>query len=86
MYPSLVTVDSPIVRAILPASEVMLGHAVENLFAGQLNQAISIHAAYRPPISAPANVADTAHTDFDMALVRRGCGARLRVHDVLDIT
>src|SRR6266436_13117 len=32
MYPSLVTTDSPIVRALLRASQAMLGHEVETYF------------------------------------------------------
>jgi acetylornithine deacetylase/succinyl-diaminopimelate desuccinylase-like protein len=71
MYPSLVTVDSPIVRAILRASEVMLGQPVETYYSpsafdqGYLNH-VGIATA-----NFGAGEHQYAHTDNDMASVER---------------
>jgi acetylornithine deacetylase/succinyl-diaminopimelate desuccinylase-like protein len=71
MYPSLVTVDSPIVKAILRASEVMLGKPVETYYSpsafdqGYLNH-VGIATA-----NFGAGEHQYAHTDYDMASVER---------------
>lgn len=71
MYPSLVSVDSPIVRAILRASEVMLGKPVETYYSpsafdqGYLNH-VGIATA-----NFGAGEHQYAHTDNDMASVER---------------
>src|SRR5262245_42344038 len=71
MYPSLVTTDSPIVKAILRASEVMLGKTVETYYSpaafdqGYLNH-VGIATA-----NFGAGEHQYAHTDFDMASVER---------------
>src|SRR5262245_24229551 len=71
MYPSLVTTDSPVVRAILRASEVMLGKPVETYYSpsafdqGYLNHVGIVTANFG------AGEHQYAHTDFDMASVER---------------
>src|SRR6185437_8864421 len=71
MYPSLVTTESPIVRAILRASEVMLGKPVETYYSpsafdqGYLNH-VGIATA-----NFGAGEHQYAHTDYDMASVER---------------
>ena len=71
MYPSLVTTESPVVRAILRASEVMLGKPVETYYSpaafdqGYLNH-VGIATA-----NFGAGEHQYAHTDFDMASVER---------------
>ena len=71
MYPSLVTADSPIVRAILRASEVMLGHAVETYYSpAAFDQGYLNHVGI-PTANFGAGEHQYAHTDFDMASVER---------------
>jgi acetylornithine deacetylase/succinyl-diaminopimelate desuccinylase-like protein len=71
MYPSLVTVASPVVRAILRASEVMLGKPVETYYSpsafdqGYLNHVGIVTANFG------AGEHQYAHTDYDMASVER---------------
>jgi acetylornithine deacetylase/succinyl-diaminopimelate desuccinylase-like protein len=71
MYPSLVTTESPVVRAILRASEVMLGQPVETYYSpsafdqGYLNH-VGIATA-----NFGAGEHQYAHTDYDMASVER---------------
>jgi len=71
MYPSLVTDDSPIVRALQRASEVMLGRPAETYYAaaafdqGYLNHMGIPTANYGP------GEERYAHTDNDMASVER---------------
>jgi acetylornithine deacetylase/succinyl-diaminopimelate desuccinylase-like protein len=71
MYPSLVTTESPIVRAILHASEAMLGKPVETYYSpsafdqGYLNH-VGIATA-----NFGAGEHQYAHTDYDMASVER---------------
>jgi acetylornithine deacetylase/succinyl-diaminopimelate desuccinylase-like protein len=71
MYPSLVTPDSPVVRAILRASEVMLGAPSETYYSpsafdqGYLNHVGIVTANYG------AGEHQYAHTDNDMASVER---------------
>jgi acetylornithine deacetylase/succinyl-diaminopimelate desuccinylase-like protein len=71
MYPSLVTTESPIVRAILRASEVVLGKPVETYYSpsafdqGYLNH-VGIATA-----NFGAGEHQYAHTDYDMASVER---------------
>jgi succinyl-diaminopimelate desuccinylase len=71
MYPSLVTTESPVVRAILRASEVMLGKPVETCYSpsafdqGYLNHVGIVTANFG------AGEHQYAHTDYDMASVER---------------
>ncbi len=71
MYPSLVTKDSAVVRAILRASEVMLGKSVETYYSpaafdqGYLNHVGIVTANFG------AGEHQYAHTDYDMASVER---------------
>jgi acetylornithine deacetylase/succinyl-diaminopimelate desuccinylase-like protein len=71
MYPSLVTTDSTVVRAILRASEVMLGRPVETHYSpsafdqGYLNHVGIVTANFG------AGEHQYAHTDYDMASVER---------------
>ena len=85
MYPSLVTKDSAIVRAILRASEVMLGKPVETYYSpsafdqGYLNH-IGIGTA-----NFGAGEHQYAHTDHDMASVERTAdSARVYAFMMLD--
>lgn len=71
MYPSLVTIDSPIVQAILRASEVMLGHAVDTYYSpAAFDQGYLNHVGI-PTANFGAGEHQYAHTDFDMASVER---------------
>jgi len=71
MYPSLVTTESPVVRAIMRASEVMLGAPAETYYSpaafdqGYLNHVGIVTANYG------AGENQYAHTDQDMASVER---------------
>src|SRR5262245_60504109 len=71
MYPSLVTTGSPIVKAILRASEVMLGKPAETYYSpsafdqGYLNHVGIVTANFG------AGEHQYAHTDYDMASVER---------------
>jgi succinyl-diaminopimelate desuccinylase len=71
MYPSLVTTESPVVRAILRASEIMLGKPVETYYSpsafdqGYLNHVGIVTANFG------AGEHQSAHTDYDMASVER---------------
>ena len=71
MYPSLVTTESPIVRALLRASEVMLGKAVDTYFSpSAFDQGYLNHVGI-PTANFGAGEHQWAHTDFDMASVER---------------
>jgi succinyl-diaminopimelate desuccinylase len=71
MYPSLVTTDSPIVRALLRASEVMLGEAVETYYSpAAFDQGYLNHVGI-PTANFGAGEHQYAHTDHDMASVER---------------
>jgi acetylornithine deacetylase/succinyl-diaminopimelate desuccinylase-like protein len=71
MYPSLVTTETPVVRAIMRASEVMLGAPAETYYSpaafdqGYLNHVGIVTANYG------AGENQYAHTDNDMASVER---------------
>jgi acetylornithine deacetylase/succinyl-diaminopimelate desuccinylase-like protein len=85
MYPSLVTMDSPIVKAILRASEVMLGKPVDTYYSpsafdqGYLNH-VGIATA-----NFGAGEHQYAHTDYDMASVERTtASARVYAFMMLD--
>jgi acetylornithine deacetylase len=71
MYPSLVTTESPVVRALQEASRAMLGHDAETYYAsaafdqGYLNHIGIPTANYGP------GEERYAHTDNDMASVER---------------
>ncbi|HKC32837.1 MAG TPA: M20/M25/M40 family metallo-hydrolase, partial [Xanthobacteraceae bacterium] len=65
MYPSLVTTDSPIVRALLRASKVMLGHEVETYFSpSAFDQGYLNHVGI-PTANFGAGEHQYAHTDHD---------------------
>ncbi|MBX9776808.1 MAG: M20/M25/M40 family metallo-hydrolase [Xanthobacteraceae bacterium] len=71
MYPSLVTVDSPIVRALLRGSEVMLGKAAETYYSpSAFDQGYLNHVGI-PTANFGAGEHQWAHTDYDMASVER---------------
>ena len=71
MYPSLVTTESPVVRAILRASEVMLGRAVETCYSpSAFDQGYLNHVGI-PTANFGAGEHQYAHTDHDMASVER---------------
>jgi acetylornithine deacetylase/succinyl-diaminopimelate desuccinylase-like protein len=71
MYPSLVTEDSPVVRALLRASEVMLGKAVDTYYSpSAFDQGYLNHVGI-PTANFGAGEHQYAHTDFDMASVER---------------
>src|SRR5712671_5482359 len=75
MYPSLVTTDSPIVRALLRASKVMLGHEVETYFSpAAFDQGYLNHVGI-PTANFGAGEHQYAHTDHDMASVERTADA-----------
>jgi len=75
MYPSLVMTDSPVVRALLRASEAMLGKPAETYYSpsafdqGYLNHVGIATANYGPGEN------QYAHTDRDMASVERTADA-----------
>jgi acetylornithine deacetylase/succinyl-diaminopimelate desuccinylase-like protein len=71
MYPSLVTTDSPIVKALLRASKAMLGHEVETYFSpAAFDQGYLNHVGI-PTANFGAGEHQYAHTDHDMASVER---------------
>jgi acetylornithine deacetylase/succinyl-diaminopimelate desuccinylase-like protein len=85
MYPSLVTVESPIVKALLRASEVMLGAPVETYYSpAAFDQGYLNHVGI-PTANFGAGEHQWAHTDFDMASVERTTdSARVYAFMVLD--
>jgi acetylornithine deacetylase/succinyl-diaminopimelate desuccinylase-like protein len=71
MYPSLVTTDSPVVKALLRASEVMLGKPVETYYSpSAFDQGYLNHMGI-PTANFGAGEHQYAHTDYDMASVER---------------
>lgn len=71
MYPSLVTVDSPIVKALLRGSEIMLGKAAETYYSpSAFDQGYLNHVGI-PTANFGAGEHQWAHTDYDMASVER---------------
>jgi acetylornithine deacetylase/succinyl-diaminopimelate desuccinylase-like protein len=85
MYPSLVTTESPVVRALLRASEAMLGRSAETYYSpsafdqGYLNHVGIETANYGPGED------QYAHTDRDMASVERTAdAARVYAFMILD--
>jgi acetylornithine deacetylase/succinyl-diaminopimelate desuccinylase-like protein len=71
MYPSLVTIESPIVKAILRASAVMLGQPVETYYSpSAFDQGYLNHVGI-PTANFGAGEHQYAHTDYDMASVER---------------
>jgi len=71
MYPSLVTTESPVVRALLHASKTMLGHEVETYFSpSAFDQGYLNHVGI-PTANFGAGEHQYAHTDYDMASVER---------------
>jgi acetylornithine deacetylase/succinyl-diaminopimelate desuccinylase-like protein len=85
MYPSLVTTETPVVRAIMRASEVMLGAPAETYYSpaafdqGYLNHVGIVTANYG------AGENQYAHTDKDMASVERTTdSAKVHAFMILD--
>jgi acetylornithine deacetylase/succinyl-diaminopimelate desuccinylase-like protein len=75
MYPSLVTTESPVVRALLNATKVMLGHEAEPYFSpAAFDQGYLNHVGI-PTANYGAGENQYAHTDFDMASVERTADA-----------
>jgi acetylornithine deacetylase/succinyl-diaminopimelate desuccinylase-like protein len=71
MYPSLVTTDSTVVRALLRASEIMLGRPAETYYSpAAFDQGYLNHVGI-PTANFGAGENQYAHTDFDMASVER---------------
>jgi acetylornithine deacetylase/succinyl-diaminopimelate desuccinylase-like protein len=71
MYPSLVTTESPVVRALLHASEIMLGKAVATYYSpSAFDQGYLNHMGI-PTANFGAGEHQYAHTDYDMASVER---------------
>jgi acetylornithine deacetylase len=71
MYPSLVTTDSPIVRALLRGSVVMLGKAAETHYASSAFDQGYLNHVGIPTANFGAGEQQWAHTDYDMASVER---------------
>jgi len=71
MYPSLVTTESPIVRALIRATESMLGKPAETKYsASAFDQGYLNHVGI-PTANFGAGEHRYAHTDYDMASVER---------------
>jgi acetylornithine deacetylase/succinyl-diaminopimelate desuccinylase-like protein len=71
MYPSLVTEDSPVVRALMRASTVMLGQPAETYYSpAAFDQGYLNHVGI-PTANYGAGENQYAHTDLDMASVER---------------
>jgi acetylornithine deacetylase/succinyl-diaminopimelate desuccinylase-like protein len=71
MYPSLVTLDSPIVQALQRANEIMLGKPAETYYSpSAFDQGYLNHIGI-PTANFGAGEHQWAHTDFDMASVER---------------
>lgn len=85
MYPSLVTTESPVVRALLNATKVMLGQEAETYFSpAAFDQGYLNHVGI-PTANYGAGEHQYAHTDFDMASVERTTdAARVFAFMVLD--
>ena len=75
MYPSLVGIESPIVRALLRASEVMLGRPAETHYSpAAFDQGYLNHVGI-PTANFGPGEHQYAHTDNDMASVERSTDA-----------
>ena len=71
MYPSLVTTELPVVRALMRGSEVMLGKPVETYYSpSAFDQGYLNHMGI-PTANFGAGEHQYAHTDYDMASVER---------------
>jgi acetylornithine deacetylase/succinyl-diaminopimelate desuccinylase-like protein len=75
MYPSLVTTESPVVRALIRASEVMLGKPAETYYSpSAFDQGYLNHVGIATANFGPGEH-QYAHTDHDMASVERTADA-----------
>ena len=75
MYPSLVTTESPVVRALLRASEAMLGKPAETYYSpSAFDQGYLNHVGIATANFGPGEH-QYAHTDHDMASVERTADA-----------
>jgi acetylornithine deacetylase len=71
MYPSLVTDESPVVKALQHASEVMLGRAAETYYAGSAFDQGYLNHIGIPTANYGPGEEKYAHTDNDMASIER---------------
>jgi acetylornithine deacetylase/succinyl-diaminopimelate desuccinylase-like protein len=71
MYPSLVTEDSTIVRALQRANEVMLGRAAETYYAAAAFDQGYLNHMGIPTANYGLGEEKYAHTDNDMASIER---------------
>ena len=85
MYPSLITVDFPIVSALLRSSEIMLGEPAETYYSpSAFDQGYLNHMGI-PTANYGAGEHQWAHTDYDMASIKRVAdAARVLAFIVLD--
>jgi len=85
MYPSLISVDSPIVRALLHGTEIMLRAPAETYYSpSAFDQGYLNHVGI-PTANFGAGENQWAHTDYDMASVERATdAARVLAFVVLD--
>ena len=85
MYPSLVGIESPIVRALLRASEVMMGRPAQTYYSpAAFDQGYLNHVGI-PTANFGAGEHQYAHTDHDMASVKRTAdAARVYAFMILD--
>ena len=71
MYPSLVTTESPVVRALLRATKAVLGRAAETHFSSNAFDQGYLNHVGIPTANYGAGEHQYAHTDHDMASVER---------------
>jgi len=71
MYPSLVTVDSPVVRLLKAGCEAMLGAAPETFYGQSAHDQGYLNAVGSPTANFGSGEQAFAHTDLDMASVDR---------------
>jgi acetylornithine deacetylase/succinyl-diaminopimelate desuccinylase-like protein len=75
MYPSLIGIESPVVRALLRASEVMMGKPAQTYYSpAAFDQGYLNHVGI-PTANFGAGEHQYAHTDHDMASVERTADA-----------
>src|SRR5262249_40588062 len=75
MYPSLVTTESFVVRALLRASEAMLGKPAETYYSSSAFDQGYLNHVGIPTANFGPGEHQYAHTDYDMASVERTADA-----------